>query len=886
MGEQDLPADWLRTSLFDYYSPEIQQARQISAQIEDAYRKGDFETAEKLDAQLEIFYETLENQLADHLDDADPERDSGGLSEDEDQRMGGMGTPSAVEQIRDTYGRYLRGDFSDGRTGDPDLTPEQALASRIRSSLAGEGFTPTGDDLNLTGDSYNRSGWKEANQRVIDATDEQIIAMAKDLFDAHQQTKARVQQNQGTTRDVVQMLARLGAPVAAMAPIMAASRAQAGQPPQVMDERQFLRSLATNDPRLPQFAFADGKQLPGYMTSGVNSGQIPADPNRQDPRALVLPGGQPADRGDDLPFARWSWKPQDGETVFPENILGTDLSMEVSPEERLSWYSSDKYLSPQHRQYIDNATAFLDQPLAPKDAAKRIGVNSDGDGDLTPRQLLDAIPVTVEYLEASREYDNDKSPENRERLDAATKPYLMYLAGQAQPFSETPAGQAVWAELTGQVYDRNAHPYAGNYARAMINAIGAGRTGRISENDPSMSQSEFDALQAKYGDEANRMLAPGGVTNARREAAFDFFSAMQEGEHYNPHIDTPSMAMTVARDFNNTPGGNDRWQTLMQPDAYLGRMQMANERLVNANEAFAQAEKNPEKPFVLQAQNTNRLDPASFGGLFNLAGNSSWGYGRNVQNPYQPVFGEMLTRSQLPDRGLEFFQDIGNRVYRENPIRPDAQAPEDFRKTREFALERRQATGAYPLTFGPRVADAWNDATPDFFPRMSRTYPSPLTAPLYQIGPAVAQSAAQTGMIAVPMISGVAKATTGLGALASAAGTLGKGYLGEALLDENMEAAIGDPQGIPGMATPMEGNSWMSPIRPGGEVPGTGLKRTPQEYQRMLNPENREDWEQGVKETNERRLNQVRGQYQQWDKMTPRRDATTSAMPFGPLLLN
>lgn len=913
MGEQDLPPDWLQRSLLDYYAPEIKQARQISAQIEDAYRKGDFEAAEQLDAQLEVFYEKLENQLADHFDDADPERDSGGLSEDEDPRMGGMGTPSAVEQIRDTYGRYLRGDFADKTIGDPDLTPEQALAARIRSSLAGEGFTPTGDDLNLTGDQYNPRGYSEASRAVQGASDEQIIAMAKDLFDAHQQTKARVQQNQGTTRDVVQMLARLGAPVAAITPIMAASRAQAGQPPQVMDERQLLRSLATNDPRLPQFAFLGSGQLPGYMTAGTNSGPNQVDPTWRDSRAIVLPTGQPADAGTGVFDSLMSWSPKAEESQFPENLVGWDMSMDVTPKDRWEWYTSPQYLGEEHRKYISDAASMLDEPLIPRTPARRAGwAGPDGEGDITPRQFLDSLP-SIAYTQADAAMAADpKNPEAQARMQRATEQYLLHLAGAGKPFSETPDGQAVWAALTGQVYDRKAHPHAADYATSMIDAIGSGRTNRRFENDPSISQSEFSKLQQQYGDEANKMLTPGGVSNARREAAYDFFGAMQGTSQYAPHLDNASAALMAiaagtSQDMNSpatvaveaTPQMK-RMQDMMMP-GLAGRMKIASQKLDNAKSQFANA--GQDKPFVTSASLLNRTDPMSFQGLYNLAGNSSWAYGRNIQNPYEPVLGELLTRSQLPKRNLEFFQDLNDRTFREAPIRPDSYTPEQFRETRAFTIDRRNSYGDYFDTFKPLIADFYNKVTlqdganPSMnpFPRMNRTYPTGLGSIGLQLVPSVGRSAAQSAMIGIPVAGEIGAAAIGGKSAAAAAGSAGKNLLfqlPQEILEEGVEEVAQDPQGAPGLFKTKTYNSWMQPDPPGTwlyDGQGGARQRTREEYQRMLDPQNRDEWNMGVEETKRRRLQQARDQYEQWDRSVPRQEGVqekAARMGFGPMLLN
>lgn len=658
------------------------------------------------------------------------------------------------------------------------------------------------------------------------------------------------------------------------------------------DEELYLRNLASGDPRYGTFAF---QPRPGAKIPNI-SGPYPKITSFEDPRSLVLPGGGTAgDAGDVIP-ALLSWQPQDGDASFPENIVGWDMSMDVSDRERHGWYTSNQYLGEDHRKYIADAESLLDQPLIPQAAAQDAGWVGKKEGDVTPREFLDSLP-SIEFTRASREYMADRgNPEKKAAYQQASRNRILAVANPV-PFSETPEGRAVWAGLTGQIYDRNRFPYADLYAKQMVDAIGSGRTNRANENDPSRTQSEFDQLQQQYGDEANRMLTPGGVANAKREAAYDFFGAMQGNSRYAPHLDNTSswMNMLLAAASTNTDmpvtrelvQANDenpfmrRTQEMMQP-GLSGRMRIASSKLANAQQQFAAG---GDKPFVTTASLLNRTDPLSYQGLYNLAGNSSWAFGRNFQNPYEPVFGEMVTRSRLGDRNLEFFQDLNDRTFREAPVRPDWQSPEDFRETRAFTIDRRNSSGDYFDTFAPLVADAYNSTPLGAVAPMQRTYPTGGTSIAYQMIPAIGRSATQSAMIGLP-IAGQLASTGGAGAGAIIKG-LATQYPFE-VIQEGFEEATQDPQGIPGLFTTKTYNAWMQPNPPMSKVrdaDGNEYVRSVDEYRRMLDPRNKEEWNRGVEETKERRLQQAKDQYEQWDRNAPR-PAQPVMSGVRPLLLN
>lgn len=674
----------------------------------------------------------------------------------------------------------------------------------------------------------------------------------------------------------------------------------------------FLRYLAAGDPRYGTFLFQKRPDVPAYLTSGVNSGPNQVDPSWKDSRALVLPTGEPADNGAGVFDSLVTWYPKDDEMPFPENLVGWDMSMDVTPKERWEWYTSSQYLGDDHQKYIANAAALFDQPLIPPGAARKMGlVVPEGSDDLTPRQFLDQIPA----IEMQRAYLESKANPGDPAAQAAWAQSLsnwMLATASGEGYSNTPEGQAAWAALTGQIYNRKQHPGAAAHAKAVIDAIGAGRSNRTFEDDPSISQSDFEQLKAQYGDEANKMLTANGVKNAKREAAYDFFGAMQGSSQYAPHLDNASAAlMAIAAGASpeleaaNPAGVRESPQMKRMGDMMMpglaGRMKIASQKLESAQGQFASAAQ--DKPFVTNASLLNRTDPMSYQGLYNLAGNSSWAYGRNIQNPYEPVLGESLTRAQLPDRNLEFFRDLNDRTFREAPIRPDSYTPEQFRETRAFTIDRRNSYGDYFDTFRPLIADAYNDATlqgksdPDKnpFPRMPRTYPTGLGSIGFQLIPSVGRSAAQSAMIGLPVAGEVGAAAIGGRSALAAAGGAGKSLLfqlPQEILQEGIEGVAQDPQGAPGLFKTKTYNSWMQPHPPGTMVDdGQGglRKRTEDEYRRMLDPENRDEWNRAVEETKARRLQQARDQYEQWDRSVPRREGVqekAARMGLGPMLLN
>lgn len=736
--EQGLPPDWLQRHLHGHYSRQKKQATAASQAIEEALARGDYATAERLDAELEQFYETVENQLQD-LDEADPAAAEKG----DDETSFGPGSPSVSEQVRDIYGKYLRGELADdfedvgGQLVRPDqpggflppgamvlqgservpLTPEQALARRLRGVFGGDGFTATGDDLNITGENYNPRGRADALRGISQLPDAQINDMAKDLYAAHEEVKARQRGGGGQSQALVRFLSKHGAYAIPLLASMQQDEAQAAKPGNpshlallaaVAQSRRAMESqgIQPEGPSAGVESPAGMKLLgnaPGVNQLMVTGGSAPPAPGR----SQLLPPVPPP-------------------SGVLEQFTGSDLSQSaVSPREVDRFYTDPAYGrgGDVHRAYIAQAEQLLDQPLIPagwamqrfgKDAVAAVG----GDGDLSVRQVLAMAPrLELEQAVTAIKSSPKGSPEYNDAVAkiARVKDYAKtnFLAvtrgedGMATVNMADPYVQQTWGFLTGQnpAYDSS---FGKETAGLVLQGIQSGVTGGAFENDPTMSDEDFAALKERYGEKANRMLTPGGVANARREAAFDFLSALHDDPGMNPHIDNFSILM------NGVP--SRKFEQLADSSAYRGRMGMALDRFRNASAQFEEHEKHGDwrGPFEVQAQNVNRLDPGSFGGVLNLMGSSSWGYGRNVGNPFRQTFDEALTRPGMQDyafdgRPGDFFRDIRDRTSRETPIRLPGQTYEQNLGTREFARRREEANADYIPTFFPAaIADGIN----------------------------------------------------------------------------------------------------------------------------------------------------------------------------------
>jgi hypothetical protein len=561
-----------------------------------------------------------------------------------------------------------------------------------------------------------------------------------------------------------------------------------------------------------------------------------------------------------------------------EKLTGGDWSFDISPYEQKQWETDPSlgYLGEDHRQYIQNAISMLDEPLIPIEYIQQLRLAAPEQlsqvfpgyegGDMTPRQFLSG----ARYLEASAAHrawlENPSDPEAMQRFtDAAAaiqSPPEQGEGTELNPFSDPYAANA-FAQLTGQT----SRPMLGDVGPMLINGLRSGTTNRVFEDDPSITDSEFAQLQKQIGDDANRYLSEGGQANLRRERAADFFGALRSEQQYNPNMNVGSAAMALFSGPNSMPGGKGprhRFDTMMDPSSHRGRMQFANARLATANQVLSPGE---GQPVIMQGDAVNRLDPYSMQGFNGITGNSSWGYGR-AYNQFSPLFGDIGTTPKLKqdfadERPLKFLAEAYNRSMRETPLRPDNQSPESFIDTRAMAL-RRQGDGMldYYSTLGPKMADAWNQSgVPEIVGRVTgqditapRAYFPQIVDSAVKMGPAITKSPMQLGIIGAG-VGGPALLQGG--GRASLAGGLA-GVASEALVEEPIEnMMLGET--TPGeLFSPVKYNSWLRPYEPGTNG------RTREHYDQMFDPQNKQQWDQAVQETEERDFQQVNDEYSKW----------------------
>jgi hypothetical protein len=572
-----------------------------------------------------------------------------------------------------------------------------------------------------------------------------------------------------------------------------------------------------------------------------------------------------------------------------EQITGSDFdSSSLSPREMSQWYSNPAYGKDDahHKRYIANAEKLLDQPLIPEAAARAtLGyrmVYGDRTGDMTLREYMQMAPILAEYkaLKAVKDAPDEQSKASAkyelagiEKANAAFEEASGPVT--AENVMEHPIARQAWGQLTGQ-NESWSSPVGKWVSGEMLGAIKSGVTGGKYETDPTVSPEQFAEMEGKYGEEANRMLTEGGLKNIQREAALDLLSAAQDTPGLNPHIDNASSVMSVVG--HNLPYGGFpqgyRAAAMMDQSPLRGRMALANDRFERATKSFSDQAESPEKPYVVQADNFNRLDTGSYGGLLNAMGNSSWGYGRNIANPFSQFMGEAVTRSFLKDnlldqRPLAFLQDVADKSFRETPIRLPGQTYEQNAETRNFVADRRAARHDYLPTHGrAMLADAYNGYKNDLYPHLkhniSRT-PTNFEATSYGLPQAIIESPIQIGMAA--------------GSLGQSLPAFAATWANEAL-QENIEDKLQNPSGSRGWFDKREGSAWMKPDPPGTPVMGDDGKprrRTTSEYAQMLDADNTQAWEQGVEETNRRRYTDLTDQYRQWQQANPPKTQATGA---------
>lgn len=558
-----------------------------------------------------------------------------------------------------------------------------------------------------------------------------------------------------------------------------------------------------------------------------------------------------------------------------ESVFGTDLDMSsFSPREVYRWENDPKYGygGDVHRQYIANADKVMDMPVVPRNSLKAImGMLTPPSGEtITVRDLIKQAP-TIAEIKAQADFINDLDNPEKEAAYEHIRQLNEQYAKSGEPH---PMEQEVYNAFTAQRHDRSS-PYIDTVVNEILGAVKAGTTGGKFEDDPSISQSDMAEWQAKYGEEANRMLTPGGVKNAQREMVYDFLSAAQSGSHLNPHFNntaylTAMVAPGATAISDPAMGGKmrQRREMLEDPSAYRGRMDMANLRLATVLPTFEAHAANPEKPYVIEAKNFNRLDPGSYQGIMSLSENASWPYARNVYHPFQQFVAGVGERLALADglldtQPLQFQVDASNRSKRETPVRLDGEDYAANRATRAFVKDRDAAGAEYLSTHLPAaVADAANA----FGSAVNKVIPH--NTPAWSRNP----NEAMKTIYSLPY----AMATSPLNALSMAAGAVGKSPLLIAAnllkegADEVWEDAVTDPANA-NPFRPAGASAWM---RPNAMVPdgkGGMRKRTDSELRAMYDPDNKEAWDRGVEETKATRDSELRGQYKQWRAGTQQR---------------
>jgi hypothetical protein len=551
-----------------------------------------------------------------------------------------------------------------------------------------------------------------------------------------------------------------------------------------------------------------------------------------------------------------------------EAILGTDLdATSISPREMNRWYSDEEYGygGDVHREYIKNVESLMDQPLIPVRAAAMSlgmrGLKRDG-GDVSLRQAVEMAPFLA-YHSANMALADD--PESPQKQAEAQRMLALWEQSLENPEAPHPIKEQVLGALTGQ-RSSDMSPYAGKIAMQMLDAIKSGVRGGKNENDPSITADDLASLEGKYGEEANRMLTPGGVANARREAAYDLLASIHSGQDRNPTFDNPTTLWSMFEPDSRSPnygpsfGGfpqGMRGEALYDRSAIRGRMTLANDRFARANQSFEQG---GEKPYVVNADNFNRLDPGSYQGLMNVSENASWPYARNLYHPLAAAVGDPWARQILASNATDgdpyrFQVQSLNMNQRETPVRFQGQSPQESRESRAFVQDRLRANADYlPTHTRPMLADmvngfgnAMQSVAPHNTASMSRK-PFNAERVAYSLPYAIATSPPQLAMVSASAIKAP---------LAAAAALAKEG------IDENIEDAVIDPAN----ANPMGKTQWTSWMRPFASDPSTGKPRTADELVPMFDPDNKEAWDRGVAETNARREQELSQQYDRWKQL-------------------
>jgi hypothetical protein len=432
---------------------------------------------------------------------------------------------------------------------------------------------------------------------------------------------------------------------------------------------------------------------------------------------------------------------------MPQPIAGNqspewafDGSMAISPTEWRNWENapSQGYGGPEHQAHVKAIDEALDIPSISGKYVQSLGVpmktlqrylpGYEG-GDVSMRQFMQAAPE-IAARQAFLRYMSDKTPESEKS----------YLAAMHVADNPSQVMHGVYASLTGTKHDRN-DPNTRAFTGMVLDAVKAGTPGQPFEDAPDMAQSEFEQLNAKHGEEANRMLTPGGENNHRRLAVYELASTLQDGEHAPRGVTTTQAignGLFGSFDVPGLGGPADRFNDLMDPSGPRGRIKITapgwqknKGDVVWRSQLPAEQKARFGGPTRVNGEEFEAYNPRTWDGTVTQATNASFPAGRNIYRPWNSVMGDMGTAASLlpgavskdgvagvikPFQFLQQSADANNRI---TPIRPDSQTPEEFATSRKHASEWDDAKGGWiSANVGPAMMEVHGHKR-QYLPRMA-----------------------------------------------------------------------------------------------------------------------------------------------------------------------
>ena len=184
----------------------LAKRERLSKMVDDAYRKGDHRTAERLDAQLEELEEKIDSMLAD-MDDGDGEDPETGNTGGEEEHLDRDW--SAQEDMARIYARYLAGQLDLDDEDVVEVDPEEAkrkgwdfkqgIDHNAKPVPHFYRHVPTTQKTALA-KMIRGAIWESPNlsisnpdfQKIKNMTDDQIIDAAKDAYEWIRNTRSRI----------------------------------------------------------------------------------------------------------------------------------------------------------------------------------------------------------------------------------------------------------------------------------------------------------------------------------------------------------------------------------------------------------------------------------------------------------------------------------------------------------------------------------------------------------------------------------------------------------------------------------------------------------------------------------------------------------------------